>query len=137
MSSCSGPVQIDTAERRPASDLIASNAEHEGTNLRYVLEDIELTKPEAWIVLLAFTWPPMALGVSLYRTQGKSAVTMRVLEPFLIVGSLVCIEILASAFAQRREIGAHVAFGGVATYAFGAFWSDVAFLRDKRHAKNT
>jgi hypothetical protein len=128
MSTCSVSVQPD-----PTIDsytLSPSEGSKESSSTReekiYLLDHFEPSDPGSWISVLAFIWPLLLIVILRWNANVGVDLTIRFLEPFFLAGSLFVIEFASTFFADRREIGAYVAFLAIALYATGALWSDIS-----------
>jgi hypothetical protein len=60
------------------------------------------------------------------------------LEPVLLAGSLLLINLSSTWFSVRREIGAYVAFTALGIYAIGTIWNYGLLLYQKwNHDRHT
>jgi hypothetical protein len=87
------------------------------------------------LMLLAFSWPVIAVAFALWRKQ-KAEIGPRVLVLVLLAGTFVLVCSL-STFAIFKETrvgpGGYLAFLALALYATGAIWADtIAFCAWKR-----
>jgi hypothetical protein len=64
------------------------------------------------------------------RKRGAVALGVRVLEPALIAGSIYMVHFLSTFLADRRAVGAYLAFLALSIYAIATVWTDVAVYRE-------
>jgi hypothetical protein len=100
------------------------------TSRTYAFEDFHPTDPGNWVKALAFLWPVLALVILQQRKRGRIALGIRILEPALIGLSLYVIDFVSTFFADRRAIGAYLAFLAIGIYAVGSLWADVVVYRE-------
>ncbi len=100
----------------------------------YPLEGFDAADPSDWLVVLAYTWPALALACLRRWPRGGRALTVRLLELPLVAGSLALVDLLATLFVERRAVGFYVAAAGLLAYAAGALWADGRLLRERRRA---
>jgi hypothetical protein len=139
MSKCSVSVQPD-----PTIDsytLSPSEGSKENASTReekiYVLDHFEPSDPGSWISVLVFIWPLLLIGINRWNTYGGVDLTIRFLEPFFLAGSFFVVDFASTFFADRREIGAYVAFLAIALYVIGAVWSDILLYLKWKNDKRT
>ena len=101
----------------------------------YAFEDFHPLDPGDWVRALAFAWPILAIATLRLRKRGAIAMGVRVLEPALIAGSIFAVHFISTFFADRREIGAYLAFLGLGIYAISTIWVDVALYRKWRERR--
>jgi len=100
------------------------------TSRTYAFEDFDPSDPGEWVKALAFLWPVLALVILQRRQRGRVALGVRILEPALIGLSLYVVDFVSTFFADRRAIGAYIAFLALGIYAIGALWVDAAVYRE-------
>ena len=96
----------------------------------YAFEDFHPLDPGDWARALAFAWPVLAIAILRWRERGAIALGVRVLEPALIAGSIYAVHFISSFFADRRAIGAYLAFLALGVYAVATVWTDAAVYRE-------
>jgi hypothetical protein len=101
----------------------------------YAFEDFQPLNPGYWVRALAFAWPILAIATLRWRRRGAIATGVRALEPVLIAGSIYAVHFISSFFADRREIGAYLAFLALGIYAVSTLWVDLALYREWRERR--
>ncbi len=134
MSSCTVTEEPDDKHVFVSPESKTSNDEIEYT---YVLDYFDHGDPATWITLIVFSWPVLALAFLQWKRDGRAAMVIRGLEPLLLIGSLIWVEFISTFFADRREIGAYLAFCAIGIYAIGAIWSDVALYRNWKYERHS
>lgn len=101
----------------------------------YAFEGFQPLDPREWVRAFGFAWPILAVAIQKLRKRGAVVLVVRILEPPLIVGSVLLVEFLATFFADRRAVGAYLAFLALGVYAMAAIWADVAAYRNWRRQR--
>ncbi len=102
------------------------------TSRTYAFESFHPSDPGDWVRAFAFLWPVLALVILQQRKRGRVALGVRILEPALIGLSLYVVDFVSTFFADRRAIGAYLAFLALAIYAIGTVRVDVMAYREWR-----
>ena len=102
----------------------------EVTTRSYAFEDFEPLDPGDWVRALAFAWPLMVIALLRWRERGRVALGVRVLEPALIAGSIWAVHFISTFLADRRALGAYLAFLALGIYAISTARVDLALYRE-------
>ena len=54
------------------------------------------------------------------------------LEPLLLAGSIYMVHFISTFFADRRAVGAYLAFLALGIYAIATVWADVTLYRERK-----
>lgn len=139
MSSCTYYVDPD-GNKYPIYSTLVEDIPHDAeleVVKRYALDDLRPLEPGFWIIALMFTWPLITLGALQWRPMGRLNLALRGFELLLLGASAWFIDFISTVFADRREIGAYVAFIGLGLYAIGTIWSDILKYRSWRDERRT
>ncbi len=137
MSTCTVSVQPNSTIDSYSLSTSEDSKENASTREEkiYVLNHFVASDPGSWISVLAFIWPLLLIGINSWKANGGVDLTIRFLEPFFLAGSLFVVDFASTFFADRREIGAYVAFLAIALYATGAVWSDISLYLKWKNEK--
>ncbi len=135
MSTCSHYEDVDGRRIEVAPGETPPEGTVEVVSRSYAFEDFHPLDPGDWVRALAFTWPILAIATLRLRKRGAITLGVRVLEPPLIAGSIYAVHFISSFFADRREIGAYLAFLGLGIYAIATIWVDLAVYRKWREQR--
>lgn len=139
MATCTRTVKSEHSGENntsPQSEQVQDTASKQEKKI-YILDHFSPSDPGSWISIVAFTWPVLILGILWWRKKGRVVLLVRGLEPFLLIGSVLVVDFASTFFADRREIGAYLAFFAIALYAVGAIWRDISLYLRWKNEKNT
>ena len=121
-------IEVDPGETPPEGAV-------EIVSRTYALEDFNPLDPGDWVRALAFAWPILAVATLRLRKRGAIAMGVRVLEPALIAGSIYAVHFISTFFADRREIGAYLAFLALGIYAIATVQVNLSLYRKWRERR--
>ena len=106
-------------------------------NYKYALESFRLDETDNWLILSAFVWPSVLIGILAWKKKGRLVLGLCILEPLLIAWSTWVVYFIATFFTSGMAIGAYTAFVGLAIYTSGALWQDISIFRNWRKARSS
>ena len=134
MSSCTVTEEPDTIQESASPETITHSGE---TEFIYLLDHFDAGDPSTWVTLFVFTWPVWVLIILHLKRSGRVATATRLLEPALLIGSVIWVDFLSTFFADRRELGAYLAFSALGLYAIGTIWADLQIYRKWKNERGT
>ena len=110
VSSCSSSVTVDHENKQ----VVSVDTE---SSYRFPFKDLALNNPKSALIVLAYFWPVAAL---MYRKFGRNKLGRKFTALELLLCFLSIYVVSTLAFLERLEVGAYLAFAGVALYVIAA-----------------
>lgn len=129
MSTCSHYEDAEGRRVRIAEGEAPPEGVREVITEEYAFEEFHPDDPGDWVRALAFAWPLLAWLTLRVRRRGRVALTVRILEPLLIGGSIYAVEFISTFLADSRAAGAYLAFAALGLYAIATVWEDLVTYR--------